>query len=160
MRRIVLLLIAAMVIAVLPAMAVAQVFDEEAALLREKADGLAGSDAAEWEASLVDFEAALADLKTAAPDLDYAALDAAIADLHTAIDGGDISEIEAAGAAVAAEAAAVADEAEAAGVEVPAGVGTGSEVPTSPNAALLAIAGILALLAGGALALRWSSARR
>ena len=160
MKRIVLLLIAAMVLALLPAMAVAQVFDDEEALLREKADGLGGSDAAEWEASLVDFEAALAELKVVAPDLDYAALDAALADLHTAIDGGDISEIEAAGAVVAAEAAAVADAAEAAGVEVPEGVGTGSEVPNPPNAALLAIAGILALLAGGAIALRWSAARR
>ncbi len=167
MRRIALMLIAAMVIAVLPAVALAQVNEEEAAaaalLLRDEADALEGADAAAWADALAALEVTLADLKALAPGLDYTALDAAIADLHTAIEGGDISEIETAGAAVGAEAAeveAAAEAAAAAAGEDPAGVGTGSEVPNSPNAALLAIAGILALLAGGAMALRWSAVRR
>ena len=165
MRRIVLMLIAAMVIALLPAVAIAQT-DEAvaaAALLKEKADAVGGADADEFTGGLAEVETALADLKTKAPGLDYAELDAALVDLHTAIDGGDVAEMEAAAAAVAAAAAGVEAEAEAeaaAGADDPAGVGTGSEVPNSPNAALLAIAGILALLAGGAMALRWSAARR
>ncbi len=159
MRRIAVMLIAALVIAVLPAAAVAQTDEEVAAakLLKEKADGLGGADAAAFTDALAEVETALADLKAIAPGLDYAELDAAIADLRTAIDGGDVSEMEAAGAAVAAAAAGV--EAEA-GAGEPAGVGTGDAVPNSPNTALLAIAGILALLAGGAMALRWSTARR
>jgi hypothetical protein len=164
----VVMLIAAMVITSLPVAALAQIDEEALAavkLLKEKADALDGEDADAWTEGLAEVEAALADVKALAADLDYADLDAAIVDLQTAIDGGDVSEMQAAGAAVAAAAAEVLAEAEAEaaagdGTEEPTGVSTGGPVPTGPNVALLALAGILALLAGGALALRWTVDRR
>lgn len=169
MRRVMVMLIAVLVIGGLPAAAFAQELDEEAVaavkLLKEKADALDGEDAEAWADGLAEVESALADVKAKAPDLDYAELDAAIADLLTAIDGGDVSEMEAAGAAVAAAAAGVLAEAEAEavagdGTEEPTGVSTGDEVPIGPNVALLAVAGVLALLAGGAIVLRRTVDRR
>ncbi len=164
MKRIALMLIAAMVIAVLPAAAGAQVVDEEAVaaakLLKEKADGVGGADAAAFEGGIAEVEAALADVKAKAPGLDYAELDAAIVDLQTAIDGGDVAEMEAAAAAVAAAAAGVEAEAEAEAGGGAEGVASGGAVTSSPNVALLGVAAILLLLAGGALAVRWSIARR
>ena len=169
MRRIAVMLIAALVLG-LPVAAIAQEVDEEALaavkLLKEKADGIpGGADAAAFTAALTEAETALVDVKAKAPDLDYGELDAAIADLLTAIDGGDVAEMEAAGAAVAAAAAGVLAEAEAAaaagdGTEEPTGVSTGDEAPIGPNVVLLALAGVLALLAGGALALRRTVDRR
>ncbi len=72
MRRIAIMLIAALVIAVLPAAAVAQTDEEVAAakLLKEKADGLGGADAAAFEGGFAEVETALADLKAIAPGLD------------------------------------------------------------------------------------------
>ncbi len=165
MRRIAVMLVTTLVLG-LPLAAVAQIDEEALAaaiLLKEKADALDGEDADAWTEGLAEVESALADVKAKAPDLDYAELDAAIVDLLTAIDGGDVSEMEAAGAAVAAAAAGVLAEAEAEagdGTEEPTGVSTGDEVPTGPNVALLALAGVLALLAGGALVLRRTVDRR
>ena len=163
MKRIAVMLIAALVIVGLPAAAVAQVDEEAVAaakLLKEKADGVGGADAAAFEGGIAEVEAALADVKAKAPGLDYAELDAAIVDLQTAIDGGDVAEIEAAAAAVAAAAAGVVAEAEAEAGGGAAGVDSGGAVTSSPNVALLGVAAILLLLAGGALAVRWSIARR
>ncbi len=163
MKRIAVMLIAALVIVGLPAAAVAQVDEEAVAaakLLKEKADAVGGADAAAFEDGFAEVEAALADLKAIAPGLDYAELDAAIADLRTAIDGGDVSEMEAAAAAVAAAAAGVEAEAEAEAGAGAAGVDSGGAVTSSPNVALLGLAAILLLLAGGALAVRRSIARR
>ncbi len=165
MRRIALMLVTMLVLG-LPLAAFAQIDEEALAaaiLLKEKADALDGEDADAWTEGLAEVEAALADLKAKAANLDYAELDAAIVDLQTAIDGGDVSEMETAGAAAAAAAAGVLAEAEAEagdGTEEPTGVSTGDEVPTGPNVALLAVAGVLALLAGGALALRRTVDRR
>ncbi len=165
MRRIALMLVTTLVLG-LPLAAFAQIDEEALAaaiLLKEKADALDGEDADAWTEGLAEVEAALADLKAKAANLDYAELDAAIVDLQTAIDGGDVSEMETAGAAAAAAAAGVLAEAEAEagdGTEEPTGVSTGDEVPTGPNVALLALAGVLALLAGGALALRRTVDRR
>ena len=163
MRRIIVMLVAAVMIASLPMAAFAQI-DEEAlaaaVLLKEKADAIpGGADAQHFTDALADLVTTLAVVKAKAPDLDYAALDAAIADLHTAITGGDVAEMEVAAAAVAAAAAAVEAEAQAEaaaddGTEAPTAVSTGGPLPTGPNVALLGLAGILALLAGGALALR------
>jgi hypothetical protein len=170
MRRIAVMLLAALMIAALPAAAFAQANDEEiaaaVALLKEKVDALDGADAAAWADALDEVETALAALKAIAPDLDYAELDAAIAALGTAIDGGDLDAMTAAGEAVAAAFAGVEAEAEAGagdggdGTAEPGAVDTGDAVNYSPNAALLGVAIILALLASGALALRWSVNRR
>lgn len=167
MRRIAVMLVTTLVLG-LPLAAFAQIDEEALAaaiLLKEKADALAGEDAEAWADGLAEVESALVDVKAKAPDLDYAELEAAIADLLTAIDGGDVSEMEAAGAAVAAAAAGVLAEAEAEavagdGTEEPTGVSTGDEVPIGPNVALLAVAGVLALLAGGAIVLRRTVDRR
>jgi hypothetical protein len=61
---------------------------------------------------------------------------------------------------VAEEAAAVEAEAEAEAGGGAAGVDSGAAVTSSPNVALLGLAAILLLLAGGALAVRRSIARR
>jgi hypothetical protein len=148
----------------MPAVAANAQTDEEIAvasgLLKEKADGLSGADAAEWTEGLGEVETALEDVKAKAPDLDYLELDAAIVDLRTAIDGGDVAEMEAAGVTVSAAveavvAAAGADAGD--GTPAPSSVATGDAVPTTgPNVALLTLAGALVLMAGGALALRRS----
>ncbi len=162
MKRIAVMLIAALVIVGLPAAAVAQVDEEAVAaakLLKEKADGVGGADAAAFEGGFAEVEAALADLKAIAPGLDYAELDAAIADAHVAI-GDDVALMEAAAEAVAAAAAGVVAEAAAEAGGGAAGVDSGGAVTSSPNVALLGLAAILLLLAGGALAVRRSIARR
>jgi hypothetical protein len=165
MKRIALMLIAAMVIAVLPAAAGAQVDEEAVAaakLLSEKANavGCPGCPPSNFQFGLDAVEPALADVKAKAPGLDYAELDAAIVGLQTAIDGGDVAEMEAAAQALAAAAAGVVAEAEAEAGGGAAGVDSGGAVTSSPNVALLGVAAILLLLAGGALAVRWSIARR
>jgi hypothetical protein len=136
----------------------------QVALLFALIDELGGADVDDWSAGLVEVEAALADAKAAAPDLDYADLDAAIIDLKAAIEGGDIGEIEAAGVAVVSASAGVVAQADAAaaaatqtsdGTPAPTIVATGDAVPTSgPSVALLVFAGVLVMLAVGALAMR------
>lgn len=162
MRRIIVMLLAALMFAALPAAAFAQTDEAVAAsaLLKEKADALDGADAAAWTDALAEVETALADLKAVAADLDYTELDAAIVALGDAIEGGDLDEMAAAGEAVAAAAAAVEAEAEAEAGGGAAGVDSGGAVTSSPNVALLGLAAILLLLAGGALAVRRSIARR
>ena len=166
MRRITVMLIAALVLAV-PATAFAQVDEEAVAAakaLREKADAVGGADAAAFQGGLDEIATELEGLKAAAPDLDYSELDAAIAELQAAIDGGDVAVMEAAAVTVAAAAAGVEAEAEAA-AEAEAGAGaagvdSGGAVTSSPNVALLGVAAILLLLAVGALAVRRSIAQR
>ena len=162
MKRITVMLIAVFVMVGLPAAALAQTDEAVAAakVLKEKADALGGADAAAFQDGLNEVETALADVKAKAAALDYAELDAAIVGLQTAIDGGDVAEMEAAAAAVAAAAAGVVAEAEAEAGGGAAGVDSGGAVTSSPNVALLGLAAILLLLAGGALAVRWSIARR
>jgi hypothetical protein len=118
-------------------------------------------------------------LKVLFPDLDYGALDAAIADLEAAIEGGDLDAIEAAadagsaaGAAVVAAAVAAAgeddttttttgeDDTTETTVAAPTAVDTGGPVDSGPNVALLGVAALLVLLAGGALVLRLTADRR
>jgi hypothetical protein len=81
---------------------------------------------------------------------------------HGGPTGADaVDDIQVAGAALVADA-----EAAAAGgttttiAAAPTAVDTGSPVDTGPNMALLGVAALLALLAGGALALRMNADRR
>jgi hypothetical protein len=162
MRRTLSLLIAALLVALMPVSVLAQEVEFEAELgdLGTAIDGVAGESAEEWGASLAEATAALEVLKGVAADLDYAELDAAIADLEAAIEGGDLAEIAAAAEALAP--AFVALEAQAAddGTEEPTAVDTGSGVDQGPNLGLLGVAGLLALLAAGAWALRPAASRR
>ena len=162
MKRITVMLIAVFVLVGLPAAALAQTDEAVAAakVLKEKADALGGADAAAFQDGLNEVETALADVKAKAAALDYGEIDSAIAGLQTAIDGGDVAEMEAIAAAVAAAAAGVEAEAEAEAGGGAAGVASGAAVNSSPNVALLGVAAILLLLAGGALAVRRTIARR
>ena len=154
MKRLVVVLIAALAMAVLPAATAGAQTDREVELLEETAAELGGADAAEWTAGVAGLETALADAKAVAPDLDYSELDAAIATLKTAIDGGDIAEMEAAGLVLADAAAAVGAQVDD-GTPAPTGVATGDAVPDSgPSVGLLVLAGALVALAGGALVFR------
>jgi hypothetical protein len=148
------ILIAALFV-VVPAMAASAQTDREIDLLSDEAGALDGADAAEWETSLGEFETTLAAAKAEEPDLDYAALDSAVADLATAIEGGDLAEIEAAAAIVADEADAVVAAA-GDGTAAPTVVNTGSQVTAAgPNVSLLVFSAVLLMmLAGGALALK------
>lgn len=163
MRRFVPFIIAALLVVLLPAAALAQEVEFEAELggLGEAVGGLGGETAEDWAASAAEVDAALEALKGVAADLDYAELDAAIADLDAAIEAGDIAGIEAAAEALAPafaalEAAAQEGGDDGDGTEEPAVVDTGSGVNHGPNVGLLGVAGLLMLLAGGALALRRS----
>jgi hypothetical protein len=163
MRRTLSLLVAAMLVALMPVGASAQEIEFETELgdVGTAIDGLVGESAEEWEASLGEVTAAVDVLKGIAADLDYAELDAAIADLETAIAGGDLAEIAA--AAEALEPAFVALEAQVPDDDdtaEPTAVDTGSGVDQGPNLGLLGVAGLLALLATGAWALRPASSRR
>ena len=120
---------------------------------------------------IAELKAALAALKTVFPDLDYGALDSAIADLEAAIVDGDLDDVKEAFDAVQAAAAAVlADAVAAAGGTTTTTAGattTIAEVVTDipdggsgPNVALMGMAALLVLLAGGALVLRASVDRR
>jgi hypothetical protein len=156
------MLIAAFMLALLPAVASAQEAEVEA--LRGVVGELEGETAEEWAESAAAADAALADLKAAAADLDYADLDAALADLNAAIEAGDLEAIALAGEAVTpafdAVAAQAAAEGEGGETAAPTAVGTGDAVNGGPNVALLMMAAILALLAVGAFGLRWTIGRR
>ena len=175
MRRLVWLLVAVLVFALVPAVASAQTSEEKlaaVALLDEALDGLECATAEGCLEEVAELKAAVAALKAVLPDLDYGALDGAIADLEAAIEGGDADEISAAAAAVAAAGAEVVAEGEAAageegeegeegdGTEEPTAVDTGSEVDGGPSAALLALAGVLGLVAVGTLGARMKMERR
>ena len=175
MRRIpVLLLAALLMIGLVPVAAGAQTDEEAAAILvlEEALDGLECITVEGCIEEIAEVKVALEVLKTLFPDLDYGALDAAIADLEAAIEGGDLDEIKAAADAVSAAGAGVIADAEAA-----AGGGTTTTIAEStttiaevvtdipdggsgPNVALLGAAALLVLLAGGALALRVTVDRR
>jgi hypothetical protein len=160
MRRIMVMLVAAFVFALLPAVASAQSSEELDAL--EGAVGeLGGETVEEWTESAGAAEAALEDLKAAAADLDYAELDTALADLNAAIEAGDLEAIAAASEALGPAFDAVA--AQSGGGDdtaAPTAVDTGDAVDGGPNVALLMVAGMLALLAVGAFALRRIADRR
>jgi hypothetical protein len=115
-------------------------------------------------------EAALAVMKPLFPDLEYSGLEGAMflvmEELNGIQHGGStgadaVDDIQVAGAALVADA-----EAAAAGgttttiAAAPTAVDTGSPADTGPNMALLGVAALLALLAGGALALRMNTDRR
>ncbi len=168
MRRIPVLILAAMLmIGLVPIAANAQTAEEAAAILAFE-EALDGFECLTFEGCVEDIaelKAALALLKTVFAGLDYAALDAAIAALEAAIVGGDAGEVKAAFDAVAAAGAAVAAAAVAAAGGTP--TTTIAEVVTdipdggsSPNVALLGVAALLVLLVGGALAFRASVDRR
>ena len=188
MRRIPVLLLAALLIIGLVPIAVSAQTTEEAAAIAALEEALDGIECVTVEGCIEDLaevSAALTALKVLFPDLDYGALDAAIADLEAAIEGGDLDAIEAAadavsaaGAAVAAAAAAAAGEGETttttAGESETTTTAGESETTTTiaevetdipdggsgPNVALLGAAALLALLSGAALALRVSIDRR
>ena len=168
MKRIpILLLIATLMIGLVPFAASAQTTEEAAAIaaLEEALDGLECITVEGCIEEIAEAKAALAALKALFPDLDYAALDAAIADLEAAIEGGDLDAIKAAadavgvaGAAVAAAAAAAAGDATTTTIaEVETDIPDGG---SGPNVALLGMAALVVLLAGGALAYRASAERR
>jgi len=160
MRRIMVMLVSAILFALLPAVASAQPSEELDGL--ETAVGeLGGETAEEWTESAGAAEAALEDVKAAAADLDYAELDTAFADLNAAIEGGDLEAIAAASEALGpAFDALVAQAAGGGDAAQPTAVDTGDAVNEGPNVALLAVAAILAVLAVGAFALRWNVDRR
>jgi hypothetical protein len=174
MRRIPVLLLAAMLMIGLVPIAAGAQTTEEAAAIAAFEEALDGFECLTFEGCVEDIaelKAALAGLKTVFPDLDYAALDAAIADLDAAIVDGDLDDVKAAFDAVdAAGAAVLADAVAAAGGTTTTTAGattTIAEVVTDipdggsgPNVALLGMAALLVLLAGGALALRASVDRR
>ncbi len=174
MRRIpVLLLVALLTIGLVPIAASAQTTEEAAAIaaFEEALDGLECVTFEGCVEDIAEVKAALAALKALFPGLDYAALDAAIADLDAAIVGGDLDDVKAAFDAVGAAGAAVAAAATAAAggttTTTVAATTTIAEVVTDipdggsgPNVALLGMAALLVLLAGGALALRVTADRR
>jgi hypothetical protein len=174
MQRIpVLLLAALLILGLVPVAASAQTTEEAAAIeaLQEALDGLDCVTAAGCTEGLAEVEAALAVMKPLFPDLEYSGLEGAMflvmEELNGIQHGGStgadaVDDIQVAGAALVADAAAAA----AGGTTTtfptptPAAVDTGSPVDTGPNMALLGVAGLLALLAGGALALRMNTDRR
>ncbi len=174
MRRILVMFIAVLMIALMPAVAGAQTVEEKAealAAFEAAVDGMGGEAGDEWVESAAALRAALVGLEAAFGDaIDTEALNAALDALDAAIAGGDAAAIAAAGEAVAAEAAAVAAAAEGGeggegeeggnGTEEPTAVNTGSPVDDGPSVILLGVAALLVLLAGGALVLRWTADRR
>jgi hypothetical protein len=163
LRRPMVLLIAVFMIAIVPATAMAQGEIEFEAELGDLSDAVAGLDfetVEEWEEGLGAVTDAADALKAAAGDsLDFAEFDAAVVALEGAIEGGDVAEIEAAAAEVVAAADALAAQA-AEGAEdgddtpAPTQVATGGAVDDSPSSVLLAVAAVLAMVSGGAFALR------
>jgi hypothetical protein len=169
-------LIAVFMVAVSATAAGAQT-DEEAAAIAALDEALTGVECVTVEGCIeevAEVKAAVAALKALFADLDYGALDAAIADLEAAIEGGDLDAISAAAEAVAAAGGAVADAATAAAAAgdggdtttttaataAPTAVATGGPIDSGPNVALLGLAALLVLLAGGALVLRLTADRR
>ena len=174
MRRFPVLLLAALLILGLVPIAASAQTTEEAAAIAAFEEALDGLECVTFEGcveEIAELKAALAALKTVFPDLDYGALDSAIADLEAAIVDGDLDDVKEAFDAVQAAAAAVlADAVAAAGGTTTTTAGattTIAEVVTDipdggsgPNVALLGMAALLVLLAGGALAFRASVDRR
>jgi hypothetical protein len=175
MRRIpVLLLAALLMIGLMPIAASAATAQETAAIvaLEEALDGLECITPEGCVEELAKVNVALGGLKALFPELDYSGLDGARAGLGDLLSGGDVEEptpeeitalvdaVQAAGAAVAADAAAAADAEDTTTVAAPTAVDTGSPVDSGPNVALLGVAALLVLLASAALALRASVDRR
>jgi hypothetical protein len=167
-RRLIVLVIVGVVIGLVPIAAGAQTVEEKAdalAAFEAAVDGLAGESLQEWIDGLAAFEEALETLEAVYGDeLDYADVKLKADELQDAIDGeglGHEAAIKAAGEALIGAANALAAEAAAAaeggdGTEEPTGVATGGPVSEGPDAALLVVAALFALLAGGALVLRES----
>lgn len=161
MRRVTVLM-AVFVIAMLPIAAVAQTAEIDA--LRAALDDLKAAETVEEFAAARDAVVAAVDaLKAANPDLDTVTLENDLANLTTAIDTGDLEEIAGASIVVnesgelvvaAAQEGEGGEGGEGGATAQPTAVNTGSDVATGPNVALLAIAGAMALLGGGALVLR------
>jgi hypothetical protein len=176
MRRIPLLLLAALLAVGLVPLAASAQTAEEAAAIAAFQEALDGFECVDFDGCLEDIaemKAALAGLKAVFPDLDYAALDAAIAALEAAIVDGDLDDVAAAFAAVKAAGASVLAAAVAASggtttttaattttVAAPTAVATGGPVDSGPNLALLGVAALLVLLTGGALVFRLTADRR
>jgi hypothetical protein len=171
MRRVpVLLLAALLILGLVPVAASAQTTEEAAAIeaLQEALDGLDCVTAEGCTEDLAEVEAALAVMKALFPDLEYSGLEGAMLLLMIEIDEGTADEIAAAVDAVQVAGAELVADAEAAAAggttttiaAAPTAVDTGSPVDTGPNMALLGVAALLALLAGGALALRMNADRR
>lgn len=161
MRRIILVFVGAMLLGVLPVAAFAQT--EGLGDLKDQVDALEGETPEEWGEAADGVREAFDGLELEAEvEAEVGVLGSAIDDLEAAIEGGDADEIAAAAAAVQAAYGDLETAAAAAGDGTPApgAVNTGDAVNSGPNTALLVTAGILALLAGGALAIRWSTARR
>mgnify|MGYP001824078198 FL=1 len=146
---------------------------EEAAAIAAFQEALDGFECVDFDGCVEDIaemKAALALLKAAFPDLDYAALDAAVAALEAAIVDGDLDDVADAFAAAKAAGAAVLAAAVAASggtaptttttVAAPTVVATGGPVDGGPNVALLGVAALLVLVAGGALVFRLTADRR
>jgi hypothetical protein len=171
MQRIpVLLLAAVLILGLVPVAASAQTTEEAAAIeaLQEALDGLDCVTAEGCTEDLAEVEAALAVMKALFPDLEFSGLEGAMLLLMIEIDEGTADEIAAAVDAVQVAGAELVADAEAAAAggttttiaAAPTAVDTGSPVDTGPNMALLGVAALLVLLAGGALALRLTADRR
>lgn len=115
-KGIILAVVAVLVIALVPALASAQVSDETIAALAEleaAVDGLGGDTVEDWVTGAAAVGVALESLRGIAGDeLDFAGFDAAIAGLDAAIAGGDLDEIAAAAAVLDGEMAALAAQAD------------------------------------------------
>jgi hypothetical protein len=134
-RSIILAVVAVLVIALVPALASAQVSDETIAALGElevAVDGLGGETVADWVTSAAAVGVALENVRGIAGDtLDFAGFDAAFADLNDAIEGGDLTAIGVAGEALGAEMDALLAQAE----EPPATTTTAAPAATTTTAA-------------------------
>jgi hypothetical protein len=144
-RSIILAVVAVLVIALVPALASAQVSDETIAALGEleaAVDGLGGETVADWVTNAAVVDAALENLRGIAGDtLDLAGFDAALADLNAAIEGGDLAAIATAAEGVDAAMAHLLTK-----VDEPAATTTTTAAPTGTTAAP---AGGVATGAGG-----------
>jgi hypothetical protein len=175
MRRIpVLLLAALLMIGLMPIAASAATAQETAAIvaLEEALDGLECITPEGCVEELAEVNVALGRLKALFPELDYSELDGARAGLGDLLTGGDVEEptpeeitalvdaVQAAGAAVVADATAAADEEDTTTTTIAEVVTDIPDGGSGPNVAMLGAAALLVLLASAALALRASVDRR
>ena len=133
--------------------------------LGDAIDVLDGETVEEWGEAATGVRDALGGFVEAEPELEaeleaeIEAFEGDLDALDAAIEGGDLDEIAAAAEAAKVSGAALVAAADAADVEEPTAVDTGSAVNSGPSIALLAVATVLAMLAGGALALRETADR-
>ena len=133
--------------------------------LGDRVDGLTGESVEEWTEAATGVRESLDAWREAEPEVEAeleVEVEAFVSDLDAldaAIAGGDLDAIAAAAEEAKVSGAALVAAAEAAGVAQPTVVDTGSGVDAGPNAALIGVAALLALLSAGAFVLRGTVAR-